>query len=356
MCVHYCVCQHWEGRLKLMVYIYNIHNKIRIRSDLDLELNYFRVNNIAGPFDLNIRIVGGILMGLSRLERICSNYFGLENQHFIIRRIRENPFRSEILLNNLLGETLLAITKHYYMTRYVLDFSSALAGSNLIQHILRIKMLLKGLTLLHCACISHKDSNTGILLSAYPDVGKTTTTLLAVKSGLFEYLSDDETIVDQNRIAWAFPKTLNIRNLEYTGFRVKSTLKRKLGSSMVSLIPWPLNTYLSKIEHINVKDVIPVKEHVPIRYIFILEAGQKSYKQLSKEECIRKLWLNNQRQYSCIPELLNIYAYFNVNFDLEELINEEKSLISNLVYRSECFLIKEKNAKDFVNTLIETFR
>ncbi|MCC6019082.1 MAG: hypothetical protein LM601_08620 [Candidatus Verstraetearchaeota archaeon] len=338
-----------------MVHVYNIHNKIKILSDLELELNYFSTNNATGPFDLNIRVVGGILMDLSRLERFCQNYFGLENRHFVLRRIREYPFRSEILLKDLLGETLLAITKHYYMTRYVLDFSPAVLGSSLIQQILRIKMLLKGLSLLHCACISHKESNTGILLSAYPDIGKTTTTLLAVKSGLFEYLSDDEIIVDQNHVAWAFPKVFNIRNLKYTGFRIKSTFRKKLSSSMLSLVPWPLNIYLSRIEHVDVGNVIPIKEHAPIKYIFILESGQNLCKLLSKEECIRKLWLNNKRQYSCIPELLNIYAYFNADFDLEELINKEKKLISDLAFQSECFLIKAKNAKDFINTLIKMF-
>jgi hypothetical protein len=339
-----------------MVHIYNIHNKVKIRSDLDLELNYFKVNDTKRPFDLNIKLVGGILIDLSRLERFSQNYFVLENQHFILRRVREHPFRSEILLKNLLGETLLAITKHYYITRYVLDFSPVLAGSGLIQHILRIKMLLKGLSLLHCACISHKESNTGILLSAYPDIGKTTTTLLAVKSGLFEYLSDDEVIVDQNCIAWAFPKVFNIRNLEYAGFRIESTFRKKLSSSILSLIPWPLNTYLSRIEHVDVGSVIPIKEHVPIKYIFILEPGQSLCKRLSKEECIRKLWLNNKRQYSCIPELLNIYAYFNADFDLEELITKEKNLISDLAFQSECILIKAKNAKDFINTLIKMFK
>jgi hypothetical protein len=311
--------------LKNHEFIYNIHGILSIASNIPLrELNYFRTMKYPNAFDLTVLLTDGIDYNFSILDKVGS-YYGVKNGKIVMRRIHEYPIRSEILLKDLLGNTILVLSKYYYLTRYFLEFSSAYPGVNLIWHILRLKFLIKGYGLLHAGCISHKRSGAGILLVGYPDVGKTTTTLLAVKSGEFEYLSDDETIIDQNLMARAFPKILNFRNLEFAGFKVNIPFKQRFLSKLLEFFPWPFNVYFAHIEHLNPHNIVKVKNYAPIKYVFILENGADSIKNISSDYCMRKLWLNNHRQYGYLPEIFYIYAYFNDDFDLEELANKEKN-------------------------------
>lgn len=335
-----------------MTFEYNIHEIIKISSDVDLQMNYFRVKDLASS-DLSIRIVSSINLDTKKLTRIGSNYFGIENRGFVYRKIRGFPFRSEIMLKDIFGKTLLMMTKGYYITRLPLDLSPLLTGSSLITKILHVKLLLKGLTFLHSACISFKNRNEGILLAAYPDIGKTTTTLLALKTGLFDYLSDDMVIVDHNGTVWSYPTKISFKSLKFANFgSVKMNIWRRIGFNLVHRVPYPFSVYMPSLDLIDTHEVVPVKDKTIVKYIFVLEYGKDCCEQLTKEQCFRKLWLNNQRQYSYVYDLLNIYAYLNNNFDLGELSTREKNIISNLVDKAECFCIKATNVKHFISILM----
>jgi hypothetical protein len=64
----------------------------------------------------------------------------------------------------------------------------------------------KGYLLLHCACIVNC-TGEGLLLSAPPDTGKTTTVLECMKRD-FSFLSDDMTVLRLPNEAMCFPKPM----------------------------------------------------------------------------------------------------------------------------------------------------
>jgi hypothetical protein len=96
---------------------------------------------------------------------------------------------------------------------------------NLVEPILRFIFVSKGYVLLHSACIAD-EYERGMLLSAPPDTGKTTTVLRCIKSG-YSFLSDDMTILDKTNQALCFPKPMTISSHTYNTAKTVSTKKSR---------------------------------------------------------------------------------------------------------------------------------
>ena len=136
----------------------------------------------------------------------------------------------------------LSINKLISYSRHVLYVS-------LIEPLLRFVFISKGYVLLHSACIG-KRFDQGILISAPPDTGKTSTVLKCMEMG-FSLLSDDMTILSLPNQALCFPRPMTISSHTYRtavassksgnnrqhvkglGFRVRSMIHSKRGRKMI---------------------------------------------------------------------------------------------------------------------------
>lgn len=179
------------------MHYYNIHGIVKIQSEVSLyELEYFACDTLVKP-DLLVRISDRVPGHFAMTRRIIRpkpwdrkyvayfEHFGSFGAKFSINF--SDPI--EINVNNLISRSKNVL--------YV----------NLIEPILRFIMISKGYVLLHSACVDFRGH--GLLLSAPPDTGKTTTVLKLVKNG-YAFLSDDMTIVSLPNNALCYPKPMTI--------------------------------------------------------------------------------------------------------------------------------------------------
>jgi dolichol-phosphate mannosyltransferase len=176
---------------------YNIHDIVKIQSEVPLyELEYFKCDSIAGP-DLLVRVSDAVPARFATRRRIIkprpwdSKYLAYFEHLGSLGAKFSIDFSDliEINVNNLISKS-----------RNVLYV-------NLVEPILRFVMISKGYILLHSACVDFKGH--GLLLSAPPDTGKTTTVLKLVKNG-YAFLSDDMTIISLPNNALCYPKPMTI--------------------------------------------------------------------------------------------------------------------------------------------------
>ncbi|HEX5920945.1 MAG TPA: hypothetical protein VFY55_04115, partial [Nitrososphaeraceae archaeon] len=160
------------------------------------ELEYFKSKEFEKS-DLSIKtsdsLQGGLRFTRKILEDRSNNshkilyteHFGSAGAQFSI----EFGKRIEVTINKLISKS-----KHVL---YV----------NLVEPLLRFLFISRGFILLHSACVDKNAS--GLLMSAPPDTGKTTTVLKCVKKG-YSFLSDDMTIIRLPNKALCFPKPMTI--------------------------------------------------------------------------------------------------------------------------------------------------
>ena len=179
------------------MHYYNIHGIVKIQSEVPLyELEYFACDTLVKP-DLLVRVSDAVPGQFAMRRRIIRpkpwdhkyvayfEHFGSFGAKFSI----DFSDNIEINVNNLISKSKNVL--------YV----------NLVEPILRFIMISKGYVLLHSACVDFRGH--GLLLSAPPDTGKTTTVLKLVKNG-YAFLSDDMTIISLPNNALCYPKPMTI--------------------------------------------------------------------------------------------------------------------------------------------------
>lgn len=179
------------------LHFYNIHDIVKIQSEVSLyELEYFKCDIQVKP-DLLVRVSDAIPGRLATKRRI----------------VKPKPWDTKYLTYFEHLGSLGAKFSLDFSDLIEINVNSLISKSknvlyvNLVEPILRFIMVSKGYALLHSACVDFKGH--GLLLSAPPDTGKTTTVLKLVKNG-YAFLSDDMTIVSLPSNALCYPKPMTI--------------------------------------------------------------------------------------------------------------------------------------------------
>jgi len=174
---------------------------VRVESQIPLyELEFFRSDKIRKP-DIIVEVAKKDTLGffpsciVKDRALTYTEHFGSLGAEFSIDLSNE----LKVFVSNLLANS-----------RNVLYV-------NIVEPLLRFVFATKGYVLLHSACLSI--NGYGILLSAQPDTGKTTTVLKILQSTSCLFLSDDMTILDPSGKASCFPKppTISRHTLEALG-------------------------------------------------------------------------------------------------------------------------------------------
>jgi len=191
-------------------HFYNIHGLVNIKSSVSLrELALFEVKPEGTLFELSF--FGGKVDGALDLiiETGLDVFNDKEGTRFKYSELGSLGASIQVELGHPLRigvSSLLIKSEHVLYT-------------NVVEPLLRFLFVSKGYVLLHSACLSTPQG--GLLISAPPDTGKTTTILkLILQSQEFLFLSDDMTILTPTGKAYCFPKppTISLHTLEAIGY------------------------------------------------------------------------------------------------------------------------------------------
>ena len=223
------------------MYYYNIHDIIKVESDVILyELEYFTSKEFNNS-DLVVRTVDSLQGGLRFTRKIIEHrsnnshkilyteHFGSAGAQFSI----DFGDKIEVTINKLISKS-----KHVL---YV----------NLVEPLLRFLFVSRGYILLHSACLDK--NNSGFLMSAPPDTGKTTTVLKCVKNG-YSFLSDDMTIIRMPNQALCFPKPMTISSHTFkTAVSVSNASNKESSMRVRSLVHSKTGrAFMHKLARLNV--------------------------------------------------------------------------------------------------------
>jgi hypothetical protein len=365
-------------------YCYNIHDIVRIKSEVQLyELEYFACEEFSDNIvDMMIIVANDMSLGGIHLKKKLigdksansfqikyAEHLGSLGAQFTIRNDK-NDGRSfpshgsnrsiEIRVNKLISTS-----------RHVLYV-------NLVEPILRFLLISKGYILLHSACMDMEgQGRQGVMLSAPPDTGKTTTVLKCVKRG-FSFLTDDMTIIRLPNEALCFPKPMTISahtfntavDVAGNGTRNRATLKvrsivhskggrqmmRMLGTHNVPI--FTLNTIgqvLIRPPKFKIEDLLqPVKiiERTRVRVLFFLEKGGEETLALPTEKALKKAVENSDDAFLFPPykDMLNYISIEGRN--AAELLAEEKRMLEAFLSNITCMVIKS-DSRSWYSTVMK---
>ena len=328
------------------MYYYNIHDIIRVESDVILyELEYFKSKEFEKS-DLSIKTSDSLKGGLRFTRKIIEDrsnnshkilyteHFGSAGAQFSI----EFGERIEVTINKLISNS-----KHVL---YV----------NLVEPLLRFLFISRGFILLHSACLDKNDS--GLLMSAPPDTGKTTTVLKCVKKG-YSFLSDDMTIIRLPNEALCFPKPMTISSHTFKtavsvsnshdtdrSLRLRSLVHSKTGRAFMHKLA-KLNVPIFTINTIGQSIVRPpkysinsilqdakIKKDTKVDNLYFLKREGNEFIQLDTTTAL-DLAVENSDDAFIFPPYAELLKYISINGKTAlELLEEEKKLLNSLDRKS----------------------
>ena len=360
------------------MYYYNIHNIIKIKSEINLqELEYFSSKDFGDPdITLTIRsfskdpdmskfratrklMTDNFESGDSPYNIKYTEHFGSSGAQF---QIKFNGSKIEISINELISRS-----KH---VTYV----------NLIEPILRFLFLSKEYILLHSACMCSPNGQ-GFFLSAPPDTGKTTTVIKCVKHGYY-FLSDDMTIIKLPNNAVCFPKSMTISAHTYRtavetqsssrnddndtndkkGMRIRSLVHSKTGRSLMHKLAdhnvpiFTINTIgQSRIKppKYHISDIIKdakIKDEIPINSLFFLEKGSDGEKiekmeKISVEDALKRA-IENSDDAFLFPPYSDLIKYIRIETKTAyDLLDAEKKMMEKLLSSIDCYILTSSGRK-----------
>jgi dolichol-phosphate mannosyltransferase len=360
------------------LYYYNVHDIIRIKSEINLqELEYFASNEFGDP-DITLMIrsfskdhdmskfratrklmTDNFESGGSQYTIKYTEHFGSSGAQF---QIQFNGSKIEVSINELISKS-----KH---VTYV----------NLIEPILRFLFLSKEYILLHSACMSSPNGQ-GFFLSAPPDTGKTTTVIKCVKQGYY-FLSDDMTIIKLPNNALSFPKSMTISAHTYRtaveaqsssqngendtndkkGMRIRSLIHSKTGRSLMHKLA-DHNVPIFTINTIGQSRIKPPKYHISdiikdakiidkttINSLFFLEKGSDGEKveemeRISVEHALKRA-IENSDDAFLFPPYSDLIKYIRIESKTAyDLLEAEKKMMEELLSSIDCYILKSSGRK-----------
>ena len=344
------------------MYYYNIHDIIRVESDVILyELEYFKSKEFEKT-DLSIKTSDSLKGGLRFTRKIIEDrsnnshkilyteHFGSAGAQFSI----EFGERIEVTINKLISNS-----KHVL---YV----------NLVEPLLRFLFISRGFILLHSACLDKNAS--GLLMSAPPDTGKTTTVLKCVKNG-YSFLSDDMTIIRLPNEALCFPKPMTISSHTFKtavsvsnshdtdrSLRLRSLVHSKTGRAFMHKLG-KLNVPIFTINTIGQSIVRPpkysinsilqdakIKKDTKVDNLYFLKREGNEFIQLDTTTAL-DLAVENSDDAFIFPPYAELLKYISINGKTAlELLEEEKKLLNSFLSGISCYMVKSET-RDWFNMI-----
>jgi dolichol-phosphate mannosyltransferase len=301
-------------RFQHLTYRYDIVGVVRIGSQIRLpELEFFRAGWV-GDEDVDIAVrVGDVGPRGPRRRATMTEYADPATLQYEEHLGRTGAnFRIELREERITIEVgpLLAHSPHVVYT-------------NIVEALLRFVMVSRGRMLLHSACVVLNE--TGVMLSALTDTGKTATVLRLIRDHGAVFLSDDMTVVDADGTAMCFPKPLTISAhtlravratdltpAEWRRLQLQSRLHSKGGRSLALMLS-RFNLPIMGVNAVTQLLVPPPKYAVDrlvpcrigssttVRELFVIERGAPRLATLEHDAAVEQMLTNTDDAYGFPP-------------------------------------------------------
>ena len=225
-----------------------------------------------------------------------------------------------------------------------------------ISMLIQMKAIKKGYGFVHAASVVK--GNQALVMPAWSDTGKTSTSwILAAKHG-FEFMSDDVVIAGEDGSVLCFPQpsSIHIGTLRtispVISKRDNMSVKIRAIASMVapSLIP-------AKVER-DVWEKIPgvkVKEKAQIETIAMFQFGEPRIDKISEERLFKRIWPLSRVNvaWDFQTQIIMPYLYVNPEFKYNELEKKEYDNLKSFTEKAIKKYVITGSHKTFKTQIIE---
>jgi hypothetical protein len=341
-----------------MTFEYNLHGVLGIRSNFDLGnyflgINYFR-EHTASP-DLTIVLANEFRPNLNKAYRVGEAYYGSDHADWVYyEQARHGILTLRILLRYVMTDS--KSTELWANKTYRLSFFLWLRLIGIAWNLIRLKLLQRDHALVHAACLSHLD--TGVLLPAYGNTGKTLTTLMATRNPDWKYLSDDMALVDSRSHAYSFPTQQNLASLRNAGIRVDASPSKRfrvLFNRILRSVPMLSFHVFPDLVLYDPREIFQtrIKTSTDLKLVVFLQRGPDGWHQIDHSTALSKLLAINSAEFGGSPEILWTYSYFNPSLNLSSAARLETKIMSDMLERTDCYVLTARSASTFPHLLSE---
>jgi hypothetical protein len=251
--------------------------------------------------------------------------------------------------------------------------------TNVVEPLLRFLFVSKGYILLHSACLSTPIG--GLLISAPPDTGKTTTLLKILQYTSWRFLSDDMTILSPSGHAYCFPKPpqISLNTLQTLGYDYNKLyglpsfiLRSRIYSKESRLLMRSLGKIRIPILSLNALGQIlfpPTKPPIltlidphylakkcEINSLFFIDRGKTFFEELSPKKALERVEINSDNAFDFPPysKLVKHLELDGLNY--QELKSKERNLLIRALRNVRFFYLRLKDYSwhEYITRTLET--
>ena len=327
---------------------YDIHELLAVVSNVDMDLpNLFRKNGMAvGEIPkILVQVDHDITYATTDTSRagLQAHYDEYDDTLFFEHPLSFSLLPVKLAVGHLVQPiTYIHATMSYY--KFVRLFEPGYDLRKIVRLIMVLKLLQNNHVLIHAGCVDL--DGKGILIAAFADTGKTRSILSMCTGRNFRYLSDDLTLTDYDGTCFSFPSACTITSgtLRHThlSLRTRALIKLKFLEAVYKMHP----SRVARIK-VPVEALLPPDKVIPktkADTIVFLEKGPHRVREINKDEAASKLLAINQREIPwCTDPITRYYAYFNDEFDVEDLMETERDIIERTVDKTDgCYILRSR--------------
>lgn len=267
-------------------------------------------------------------------------------------------------------QTKLYISNYDNVVKIPLPMRDLVRVEDLVNSVLLIKAIQQGWLLAHGATLVAEEHG-GILISSYPDTGKTTTIYQLSQIKGFTPLSDDLAWISrEGEFVGEGVGPLSIYSLaEREAFR-KHVKFLKIRTSLASLLryiyylPYAPQFLLKLSDKLVVLAKQPQLDYIKTKYniekhkcnyMFVLELGRKEIIRLEHDIAAKKFLEICRREHYYLNHnfILLTYSYLSNEFDLEKVYHERERIIRDFTRKVQPYIIRAPHPRDFAKLIIQ---
>lgn len=335
---------------------YSIHDIVRIRANRDVPIpEYFELDATdvdPDSFEADISVVEGSL-GIDRPEnekKRSGAFFYWTDADGLYIEYEIPVLDAQMCLRDLEGQTEILFSEAFVKHGDII---------HLFEVVLSIKITQAGYTLIHTGCLNH--DGDGVLISALPDTGKTSTCLSLLNGEDVRFMSDDLAIVSEEGEVYSYPRRVNISPYTLTGEVMSrsddlvSRIKQRLANSRFEIL---FGTVFSismgdrkEVPRVYIDDVSEVES------VYMISGGETGVTKITDpEEKARKILVNTHELYDPFKIYTLNFYYHLFDFDVYEILDRQREIVRGAVGDAECYEVKSNVVKDYPRLIDEQLR
>lgn len=304
---------------------YDIHGLLKIKSNVVLPIPdcFLTLGNIDPDLTvlkekLNFEKPKGC-----ELRRINYHYWHEKHRLFVDYGLAG----SKLIIENLLGRAKIRVSPNFY------KYSAQATLDYLLSRVLFIKLIEKGYTFLHAGCVSR--DGEGVLVTAMPDMGKTSTVLSLVGGG-FSFLGDDHVIFSKNGTVYSYPREVTISPDTLTGGIVSDLPRWKRMLVRIRSLKIIMEKFFGSIAESKKVPHDVMKSHSKASLAFMLGSYGNEVRHVSKEKLANMMLLPIPAMDGFPDSFADLYLYLE-GVDFAEIVDRGRGIMRRGLEHVKCY-------------------